>query len=68
MRRVRKALPLLGCVLLGSALGVLTKAGVAVPVSAIVGVPAAVGVVAWALARARREDPPPSAPPTPEQA
>ena len=47
--------PVLGCVLLGSALGVLSKAGVAVPVGAIVGVPAAVGVAAWLVTRARRE-------------
>src|SRR2546423_10182194 len=57
--------PVLGCVLLGSALGVLTKAGVDVPVGAIVGVPGAVGVVAWALARARPESLPPRVAPTP---
>jgi len=60
--------PVLGCVLLGSALGVLTKAGVDVPVGAIVGVPVAVGAVAWALARARRESPRPRITPTPERA
>ena len=60
--------PVLGCVLLGSALGVLTKAGVDVPVSAIVGVPVAVGAVAWALGRARRESPRPRITPTPERA
>jgi uncharacterized membrane protein YfcA len=60
--------PVLGCVLLGSALGVLTKAGVDVPVAAIVGVPAAVGVLAWALARSRRESLPPPVAPTPERA
>ena len=47
--------PVLGCVLLGSALGVLTKAGVDVPVGAIVGVPVAVGMLAWALSRSRSE-------------
>jgi uncharacterized membrane protein YfcA len=46
--------PVLGCVLLGSALGVLTKAGVAVPVSVIVAAPVAAGVLAWALAHRRR--------------
>jgi uncharacterized membrane protein YfcA len=60
--------PVLGCVLLGSALGVLTKAGVDVPVSAIVGVPLAVGGVAWALARTRRPAPGPTVSPTPERA
>ena len=52
--------PALGCVLLGSALGVLTKAGVDVPPAALVGVPLAVGVVrlaAAARARARRVTP-----------
>lgn len=38
--------PALGCVLLGSALGVLTKAGASIPVWAIVGVPLAVGALA----------------------
>src|SRR3954469_22166052 len=47
--------PVLGCVLLGSALGVLTKAGVDVPAGGIVGVPVAVGLLAWALTRSRRE-------------
>jgi len=45
--------PVLGCVLLGSALGVLTKAGVAVPPFALVGVPLAVGVLSWRVQRAR---------------
>ena len=45
--------PALGCVLLGSALGVLTKAGVDVPVAAIVGVPLAAGALAFGLHRAR---------------
>jgi uncharacterized protein len=60
--------PVLGCVLLGSALGVLTKAGVDVPIGAIVGVPVAVGAVAWALARARRPSLRPPVAPTPERA
>ncbi|HEU4975735.1 MAG TPA: sulfite exporter TauE/SafE family protein [Baekduia sp.] len=45
--------PALGCVLLGSALGVFTKAGVDVPTWMIVGVPALVGVLAYLLHRAR---------------
>jgi uncharacterized membrane protein YfcA len=46
--------PVLGCVLLGSALGVLSKAGVAVPPAALLGVPVAVGMFAWLLVRGRR--------------
>ena len=45
--------PALGCVLLGSALGVATKAGLDVPVGLIVGLPAAVGVAAWLIHRSR---------------
>ena len=45
--------PALGCVLLGSALGVATKAGVDIPVGAIVGLPAAVGILAWLIHRGR---------------
>ena len=45
--------PALGCVLLGSALGVLSKAGLAVPPTALVGVPVAVGLFAWLLTRER---------------
>jgi uncharacterized membrane protein YfcA len=45
--------PVLGCVLLGSALGVLSKAGVGVPAFALVGVPLAVGLAAWLVQRAR---------------
>ena len=45
--------PALGCVLLGSALGVASKAGVEIPVGAIVGVPLAAGVGAWVLTRNR---------------
>jgi uncharacterized membrane protein YfcA len=43
--------PALGCVLLGSALGALSKAGVDIPVAAIVGVPLAVGLLATVLHR-----------------
>jgi uncharacterized membrane protein YfcA len=46
--------PTLGCVLLGSALGVLSKAGVAVPAAALVGVPCAVGLAAYLVQRSRR--------------
>src|SRR4051794_10358286 len=45
--------PALGCVLLGSALGVFSKAGVGVPTWSIVGVPVIAGLVAAALHRAR---------------
>ncbi|MEV4420587.1 sulfite exporter TauE/SafE family protein [Patulibacter sp. NPDC049589] len=43
--------PLLACVLLGSALGVLKKAGADVPPAAIIGVPVLVGLLAWWLHR-----------------
>jgi uncharacterized membrane protein YfcA len=43
--------PLLGCVLLGSALGVLTKAGLDLSAWAIVGGPAAAGAVVWLVHR-----------------
>jgi uncharacterized protein len=49
--------PALGCVLLGSALGVFSKAGVDLPTWTIVGVPAIVGVVAWLIHRSRRSVP-----------
>lgn len=45
--------PVLGCVLLGSALGVMSKAGADVPAAALVGVPLAVGVIAWLIQRSR---------------
>jgi uncharacterized membrane protein YfcA len=45
--------PALGCVLIGSALGVASKAGAEIPVAAIVGIPAAAGLGAWVMARAR---------------
>ena len=61
--------PALGCVLLGSALGVLSKAGVDVPVAAIVGLPLLAGLGAWLVHRSR---PRPHSPglglPAPEQA
>ena len=41
--------PALGCVLLGSALGVLSKAGTDVPAWVIVGVPLLVGVLAYGV-------------------
>ena len=43
--------PTLGCVLLGSALGVLTKAGVDLPAWLILAVPMTVGALAWAALR-----------------
>jgi uncharacterized protein len=52
--------PALGCVLLGSALGVLTKAGADVPPAALLGVPITVGLVAYVLLRARVASPPPA--------
>lgn len=55
--------PALGCVLLGSALGVFSKAGVGLPTWTIVGVPALVGAGATMLHRVRaRRAPDPSAP------
>jgi uncharacterized membrane protein YfcA len=45
--------PVLGCVLLGSALGVLSKAGADVPPAALIGVPLAVGFAAWLIQRSR---------------
>jgi uncharacterized membrane protein YfcA len=46
--------PALGCVLLGSALGVLTKAGAEIPTAAIVGVPLTAGLGAYAIHRVLR--------------
>ncbi len=47
--------PVLGCVLLGSGLGVLKKAGVDVPPAVLVGLPVLVGAGAWRLQRGRRD-------------
>jgi uncharacterized protein len=44
----------LGCVLLGSSLGIFTKAGVEVPAWAIVGLPLALGAFAWLWQTRRR--------------
>jgi hypothetical protein len=55
--------PALGCVLLGSAMGVLSKAGVDLPGWTIVGVPALVGAFAFVVHRARRPEPAPEAVP-----
>jgi uncharacterized protein len=46
--------PALGVVLLAASLGVLSKAGVEVPIAAIVGVPLLVGLAAWVLRPGRR--------------
>ncbi|MBA3340172.1 MAG: sulfite exporter TauE/SafE family protein [Geodermatophilaceae bacterium] len=46
--------PALGCVLIGSALGVLSKAGLEVPTWTIPGIPALTGLAAFLLHRARR--------------
>jgi uncharacterized protein len=43
--------PALGCVLLGSALGVMTKAGLELSAWVIVGMPLAVGAAAWLVHR-----------------
>jgi uncharacterized membrane protein YfcA len=43
--------PVLGCVLLGSALGVMTKAGIDLPAWAIVGIPLATGALFWLVHR-----------------
>jgi uncharacterized membrane protein YfcA len=49
--------PTLGCVLLASALGVLSKAGADVPATVIIAVPLAVGAIAWLIQRARPRAP-----------
>jgi hypothetical protein len=49
--------PALGCVLLGSALGVVSKAGAEIPSWTVVGVPALVGVVLFAVHRLRSRSP-----------
>ena len=60
--------PALGCVLLGSALGVASKAGVDVPVAAIIGAPLAAGLVSWLVLRERRQRVVPAPLATPERA
>ncbi|MGH2941453.1 MAG: sulfite exporter TauE/SafE family protein [Solirubrobacteraceae bacterium] len=57
--------PALGCVLLASALGVLTKAGVDVPAAVLVGAPVAVGLAAYVMVRTRVVSPPPEVEPVP---
>jgi uncharacterized membrane protein YfcA len=49
--------PTLGCVLLGSALGVVSKAGAAIPTWTIVAVPALVGLAVFAVYRLRGRTP-----------
>jgi uncharacterized membrane protein YfcA len=49
--------PTLGCVLLGSALGVVSKAGADIPAWTVVGVPALVGLLAFAVVRLRARAP-----------
>jgi uncharacterized membrane protein YfcA len=49
--------PTLGCVLLGSALGVVSKAGADIPTWTVVGVPALVGLLAFAVIRLRARAP-----------
>jgi uncharacterized protein len=51
--------PALGCVLLASALGVLTKAGVDIPPAMLIGLPLSVGLAAYVLLRTRIAPPPP---------
>jgi hypothetical protein len=51
--------PVLGCVLLASALGVLTKAGVGVPPAVLIGLPLLVGLGAYVLLHTRPASPPP---------
>ncbi len=55
--------PVLGCVLLASALGVLSKAGVDVPAAVLIGVPLVAGLGAYVLLRTRIAPPPPEAEP-----
>lgn len=59
--------PALGCVLLGSALGVFSKAGLDIPAYVILGTPVVVGAGAWLLhrRRARNVVTSPTVPPSP---
>jgi len=50
--------PVLGCVLLASALGVLTKAGADIPAAVLIGVPLLIGLLAYVLLRTRVVPPP----------
>lgn len=50
--------PLLGCVLLGSSLGVFSKAGLDIPTWSIIGVPVLAGAGAYAINRRRGEQAP----------
>ena len=50
--------PALGVVLLAAALGIMTKAGVDIPLAALIGTPIAVGAGVWLLHRSRRDDDP----------
>jgi uncharacterized protein len=52
--------PALGCVLLASALGVLSKAGVAIPPEMLIGVPLGAGLLAYMYSRTRRISPTPT--------
>ena len=52
--------PALGCVLLASALGVLSKAGVAIPPEMLIGVPLGAGLLAYMYSRTRRISPAPT--------
>jgi uncharacterized protein len=49
--------PTLGCVLLGSALGVVSKAGADIPRWTIIAVPVAAGLAAYAITRLRAREP-----------
>lgn len=46
--------PALGIVLLASSLGLLTKAGVEIPAAVLIGVPVALGALAWTMHQLRR--------------
>jgi uncharacterized protein len=48
--------PALGVVLFAAALGVLSKAGVDLPIGALIGLPLCLGLAAWALHRSRAGD------------
>jgi uncharacterized protein len=52
--------PALGCVLLASSLGVLSKAGVSIPPEVLIAVPLAAGLLAYMFSRSRRIRPTPT--------